>query len=100
MSKVLPYKKILPKELHRNILRGFLDNDSKLNRKPEPRITKEVREDTRATKETEKDHLKSKSIDSKIVTLQHAELISKWIDRLGTTDKRKNPYKFRLMLRG
>ncbi|RGB34217.1 hypothetical protein C1646_702473 [Rhizophagus diaphanus] len=47
------------------------------------------------TKETS-----SKSIDSKIITIQHAELISKWIDRLEITDRMKNSYEFNLILRG
>ncbi|RGB35935.1 hypothetical protein C1646_758699, partial [Rhizophagus diaphanus] len=42
----------------------------------------------------------SKSIDSKTITIQHAELISKWIDRLEITDKIKNSYEFKLILRG
>src|SRR5947207_1854094 len=42
----------------------------------------------------------SKNIDSKIITFQHAELISKWIDRLEITDKLKNPYEFKLLFRG
>ncbi|EXX67844.1 hypothetical protein RirG_110630 [Rhizophagus irregularis DAOM 197198w] len=39
-------------------------------------------------------------INSKIITIQHAELISKWIDRLEITDEIKNVYKFQLLLRG
>uniref|UniRef100_U9UAB3 TLDc domain-containing protein n=1 Tax=Rhizophagus irregularis (strain DAOM 181602 / DAOM 197198 / MUCL 43194) TaxID=747089 RepID=U9UAB3_RHIID len=42
----------------------------------------------------------SKSIDSKIITIQHAELISKWIDKLEIADKMKNSYEFKLILRG
>ncbi|RGB21421.1 hypothetical protein C1646_778073 [Rhizophagus diaphanus] len=41
-----------------------------------------------------------KNIDSKIITIQHAELISKWIDRLEITDELKNSYDFKLILRG
>src|SRR5438045_9772457 len=37
-----------------------------------------------------------KNIDSKIITYQHAELISKWI---GIT-KKKNTYEFKLLFRG
>ncbi|GBC45254.2 carbohydrate-binding module family 13 protein [Rhizophagus irregularis DAOM 181602=DAOM 197198] len=40
------------------------------------------------------------NIDSKIITTQHAELISKWIDRLKITDEIKTAYKFNLLLRG
>ncbi|GBC28511.2 BTB/POZ protein [Rhizophagus irregularis DAOM 181602=DAOM 197198] len=35
-----------------------------------------------------------KSIDSRIITNQHAELISKWIDKLEITDNMKNSYEF------
>ncbi|UZO03046.1 uncharacterized protein OCT59_023459 [Rhizophagus irregularis] len=56
------------------------------NNKPEPKtITKEIN---------------TKSIDSRIITFQHAELISKWIDKLEITDKIKNLYGFKLILRG
>ncbi|RGB40428.1 hypothetical protein C1646_663895 [Rhizophagus diaphanus] len=34
------------------------------------------------------------------MTIQHAELISKWIDRLEITDELKNSYEFKLILRG
>ncbi|PKC57453.1 hypothetical protein RhiirA1_498157, partial [Rhizophagus irregularis] len=43
---------------------------------------------------------KSKNVDSKIITLQHAELISKWIDKLDITDNLNTSYEFKLMLRG
>ncbi|UZO06930.1 uncharacterized protein OCT59_027235 [Rhizophagus irregularis] len=39
-------------------------------------------------------------INSKIITIQHAELISKWIDRLEITDEIEKAYKFQLLLRG
>ena len=68
-DKVLPYKKILPKELYVNLLKHFSTKRSK--------------------------H-RSKRIDSKIITYQHAELISKWIDKLDFKDKIKNSYEFRL----
>ena len=74
-----PYKKIIPKELRENLFKYFLDQP---NNKPEPKITKEI---------------SLKSIDSKIITFQHAELISKWINRSETTDK---TYEFKLILRG
>ena len=62
-----------------------MDNDSK---KLVLRVTKEIKE------------IHSKNIESKIITLQHTELISKWIDRLEITDKTKNSYEFKLILRG
>ena len=35
------------------------------------------------------------NIDSKIITSQHTELISKWVDRLEITDEVKNIYEFK-----
>jgi hypothetical protein len=58
-QKVLPYKKILPKELYENLVDYFFDND---NKKSVPKGIKNI------------------NINSKIITSQHAELISKWID--------------------
>src|ERR1051325_5147017 len=72
-DKVLPYEKILPKELYRDLLKIFLrisDPDSKPN-----------------------------TVDSKIISYQHVELISRWIDRLKITDKIKNSYEFKLSVR-
>jgi hypothetical protein len=76
-DKVLPYKKILPKELYKNLLKTFLNlhPDSSPSGKLIPR----------------------KKIDSNIITFQHAELISKWIDK---KDKLASPYEFKLMLCG
>ncbi|GET66105.1 carbohydrate-binding module family 13 protein [Rhizophagus irregularis DAOM 181602=DAOM 197198] len=42
----------------------------------------------------------SKNLDSIIITTQHAELISKWINRLEITDELKNSYEFKLILLG
>jgi hypothetical protein len=84
-DKVLPYKKIFPKEFYKILLKEFLNNDSK------PSDSKEIKE-VRPTNPT--------NIDSKIITSQHAELISKWIDRLEITDMIKNSYEFKLILRG
>ncbi|RGB37355.1 hypothetical protein C1646_756974 [Rhizophagus diaphanus] len=83
LKKVKPYKKILPKELYNDLLEYFLDNDSK---KSIPRIIRENKE------------IRS-SIDSKIITFQHAELISKWIDRLEITGKLTTSYGFKLLYR-
>src|SRR5439155_8872726 len=41
-----------------------------------------------------------KFIDSKIITFQHAALISKWINRLDFTDKLTSAYEFKLIFRG
>ncbi|CAB4403727.1 unnamed protein product [Rhizophagus irregularis] len=74
LNNVYPYKKIIPKELRENLVKYFLNpNNQSIN---------------------------SKSIDSRIITIQHTELISKWIDRLEITDKMKSSYEFNLILRG
>ncbi|PKC01390.1 hypothetical protein RhiirA5_364963, partial [Rhizophagus irregularis] len=78
-EEVLPYKKVLPKELYKDLLNIFLNShpDSRPN-----------------------DKLKIQNIDSKIITSQHAELISKWIDKLDIMDKSTSLYEFKLILRG
>ncbi|GES84720.1 BTB/POZ protein [Rhizophagus clarus] len=43
---------------------------------------------------------KSKNIDLKIITNQHAELILKWIDKLEITDELDYPYEFELIFHG
>ncbi|GET01604.1 carbohydrate-binding module family 13 protein [Rhizophagus clarus] len=72
LSKVYPYKKIIPKDLRENLIQHFIDRP---NNKPESNIPR-------------------------IITFQHTELISKWIDRLKITDKINNLYEFKLILRG
>ena len=72
MDGVLPYKKILPKELNNNLLKSFLnllDPNSKPNDKPEPHIPKEINPNiVNSTRTTKKSNLKTISIDSKIIT--------------------------------
>ncbi|CAB4426521.1 unnamed protein product [Rhizophagus irregularis] len=80
-KEVLPYKKVLPKELYKDLLKYFLDSNNQSIKQLKSRMTKN-------------------NIDSKIITTQHAELISKWIDRLKITDEIKTAYKFNLLLRG
>src|ERR1043166_1415444 len=65
-DKVLPYKKILPKELYEDLLKYFLNSNSYSIKKSE------VREN----------EYYLKNIDSEIIISQHAELISKWIDKV------------------
>jgi hypothetical protein len=87
-DRVLPYKKILPKELYKELLDTFLslsDPNSKPVDKSKLRITKENN---------------LKTFDSKIITYRHAELITKWIDKLEITDEIKNSYEFKLLFRG
>ncbi|GES96382.1 carbohydrate-binding module family 13 protein [Rhizophagus clarus] len=75
-NEVLPYKKVLPKELYKYLLKIFLNShpDSRPN--------------------------DIKNVDSKIITIQHVELISKWIDKLNFTDELTSSYEFKLILRG
>ncbi|GBC27885.2 carbohydrate-binding module family 13 protein [Rhizophagus irregularis DAOM 181602=DAOM 197198] len=40
-----------------------------------------------------------KTVDSKIITSQHAELILKWVNRLEITDKLTSSYEFKLLFR-
>ncbi|EXX74988.1 uncharacterized protein OCT59_019837 [Rhizophagus irregularis] len=86
-DKVLPYKKILPKEIYMDLLKTFLNSNKKQNNKSNPRrIIKEV---------------SLRTVDSKIITFQHVELISKWIDRAETKDNFPyNTYEFKLIYRG
>ena len=79
-------KKIFPEDLYKDLLRVFLslsDPNSKPNNKSESDTTKESK----------------RTIDSKIITQQHVELISKWIDRLEVTDKLVSSYEFKLIFR-
>jgi inhibitor of KinA sporulation pathway (predicted exonuclease) len=74
-DKVLPYKRILPKELYKDLLKTYLnlsDPNSKPNVESKSRMIKEI---------------KSKTVDSNIITYQYAELILKWVDKLESTDK-------------
>ena len=85
LDKVFPYEEILPNELRKDLLRTFLnllDSNSKPSDKSKPLITN------------------LKAIDSKIITYQHAELISKWIDKLEITDVLTSSYEFKLIFRG
>ncbi|CAB4439476.1 unnamed protein product [Rhizophagus irregularis] len=86
LEKVFPYKKIFPEDLYRDLLRVYLslsDPNSKPSNNTKPGITKESK----------------RIVYSKIITYQHVELISKWIDRLEITDKLISSYEFRLLFR-
>src|SRR6266498_4248728 len=90
-DKVLPYKKILSKELYKELLKYFLDPDCKSSDKSkskEPPIIKRIK------------GIDSTHIDSIIITNKHSELIFKWIDRIDIENELKSPYEFRLLLRG
>ena len=85
LENVFPYREILPEELYTDLLKCFLDSDNKPINKSKPRATKKY---------------SLKNIDSNIITGQHAELISRWIDKLELTDEIKNSYEFKLIFRG
>jgi hypothetical protein len=84
-DKVLPYKDILSEKLFMELLKAFLNLD------PDGRPIDKLKPCN--------SH-KSKTVDSKIITFQHFELISKWIDKLDIKDKLTSSYEFKLMLRG
>ncbi|RGB37372.1 hypothetical protein C1646_53433 [Rhizophagus diaphanus] len=87
VDKVFPYREILPGELCAELLKTYLtlsNPDSKPTNKQKPHIINEI---------------KLRTVDSKIITSQHAELISKWIDRLNITDKLISLYEFKLLFR-
>jgi hypothetical protein len=99
MDKVLPYKKILPKEMYKDLLRFYLshsDANSKSSVKSEFRITEEI--NLMTVDSTEEVNLRT--VDSKIITYQHAELISKWINRFEIANMSYPPYEFKLLFRG
>ncbi|PKC64944.1 hypothetical protein RhiirA1_536711 [Rhizophagus irregularis] len=98
VSKVFPYRKIIPEDLQDNLIKYFLDHDhSKSNKKSEQQQTIKTIKKIDSNNNNNKN---KKSIDSKIITNQHVELISKWIDKLEITDELKNLYEFKLILRG
>jgi hypothetical protein len=93
-EKVFPYKKILPKELYKDLLNYFLSN---VNQSKESELRDE--------------EINSKRIDSKIIKFEHAELILKWINMNNPStyisfakwfykDTTGTAQKFELLLRG
>jgi hypothetical protein len=85
MDRVLPYKRILPKELYKDLLNAFLSL-SDPNSKPSDKSNSDITEEKR-------------TVDSKVITYQHVGLISKWIDRLEITDELISSYEFKLLFR-
>ncbi|GBC02537.1 hypothetical protein RclHR1_04670015 [Rhizophagus clarus] len=90
VDKVMPYEKVFPKDMYKGLIKSFLnllDPDSRpsgSNDRPNPRNTR-----------------KSESIcGSKIITQNHVNLISKWIDRLEITDELTSSYEFKLLFSG
>ncbi|RIA83111.1 hypothetical protein C1645_834282 [Glomus cerebriforme] len=52
-DKVLPYKKVLPKELSKNLVKYFLDPNNNLSNKSKSRLNKEVKPESQVTKESQ-----------------------------------------------
>jgi hypothetical protein len=123
LNKVYPYKKIMPERLYENLIKWFLCNDYSPSNELKPQMVKEIsykmnnnnynpnrKLELQIVKEINNeindDYNPSSKlelqtiIDSKIITIQHAELISKWIGKLEIADKMKNSYEFNLILRG
>ena len=91
-QKVHPYKKLLKHQLYDNLLKSYLDPDSvSIDNVTLPRIIG-IRTD--------------EIIDSNIVNLGIASVISRWIDKVSIDNKFAQfrelylPYKFELLLRG
>ncbi|GES76304.1 carbohydrate-binding module family 13 protein [Rhizophagus clarus] len=80
LDNVVPYKKIIPKELYKDLLKDFLNNNSRPTKNSSLFANKDVKE------------IHSMDINSKIISLPHIEIVMKWINRLKITDKLTNPY--------
>ncbi|CAG8544991.1 8823_t:CDS:2, partial [Racocetra fulgida] len=78
-----PFRKLLPSLIEEQILQFYLDPESRVHNVFLPR------------------NITSGPIDSVLIDGRHATLISNWIDRKDTklNLKRKNPYKFNLLVR-
>jgi hypothetical protein len=120
LDNVFPYREILSEKLFIDLLKLFLDHDHKLIGQPEPEETKEIKPETqifekietestnvrnipnimpqmfKEINETKSTNYITTSINSSIITPNHAKLISKWINRLNTNAL----YEFRLILSG
>jgi hypothetical protein len=105
LDKVYPYKKILPKELRENLIKHFLspngnnNDNNNLNHDHNQILNKQQQQQQSYSinKEINTTTISKEFIDSKIITLKHAELISSWIDsdKLTTTT-----HYFKLLIRG
>ncbi|PKC58525.1 hypothetical protein RhiirA1_541027 [Rhizophagus irregularis] len=127
LNKVYPYKMIIPVMLYENLIQWFLNNDYNPSNRLDPRMVKEIickmnnndykpnsklelqtvshkiNNNHNASSKSEFQTIKGINIDSKIITIQHAELISEWVDKLeieDKVDKMKNFYEFKLIFRG
>ncbi|CAB4427797.1 unnamed protein product [Rhizophagus irregularis] len=101
LNKVYPYKMIMPERLFENLNRWFLNNDYNPSNKLKPREVKAVSYKMNNNDYNPNSNLESQIIiDSNIITIQHSELISKWVDKLKIEDEIKNLYEFKLIFRG
>ncbi|EXX58436.1 uncharacterized protein OCT59_020140 [Rhizophagus irregularis] len=90
VDKVLPYEKVFPKDIYRDLIKSFLNllnPDSRPNGSSDRPRPCNIRES-------------EKIVGSRIITQQHVELISKWIDRLEITDQLIPSYEFKLLFSG
>src|SRR5947199_265429 len=79
-DKVFQYKKILPEELCDDLFKHSLVSSSKSNVILGPsRVIEKIN-----------------NIDSKIISNKHIELISKWIDKIDTSEELSTSYEFKL----
>ncbi|GBC08030.1 hypothetical protein RclHR1_07880004 [Rhizophagus clarus] len=89
ITKVLPYKRILSKELYEDLLNTYLNL-----------LDPDIKPSDKSKRHIVTDKTKSRTVDSKIITYQHTELISKWIDKLNISGKLTSSYNFKLIFRG
>ncbi|GBC07116.1 hypothetical protein RclHR1_07270001 [Rhizophagus clarus] len=91
LHKVSPYKKLLSHQIYKDLLNSYMDPDSELNNNNIP-LPRNLKFDG--------------IIDSKIVNLNIASIVSRWIDKVDVNNKFTYlrtlyfPYKFKLLLRG
>ncbi|GBC27266.2 BTB/POZ protein [Rhizophagus irregularis DAOM 181602=DAOM 197198] len=76
LHNIFPHREILPKGLYIDLLKFFLNSDYRPS-----------------------DKSSSKGVDSVIISNQHVELISKWVNKLEITDELTTSNKFKLLYR-
>ncbi|CAB4421441.1 unnamed protein product [Rhizophagus irregularis] len=125
LENVFPYRKIIPEKLFMDLLKLFLDHDYKPTDQSEPEETKEIKPEAQTSEKIETESTNARTIpsikpqifnetrptsirvneasstntihiNSNIITIEHARLISKWINRLAVNAL----YEFKLIHRG
>ncbi|CAB4438887.1 unnamed protein product [Rhizophagus irregularis] len=109
LDNVFPYRKILSENLFIDLLKLFLDHDHKSTDQPESEVTKEIESEAQTFEKIETQSISISNIpnieprsanitniNSRIITLEHARLISKWINGLDVNAS----YEFKLIFRG